>query len=442
MSETTTTLPLPPGNFGLPVVGETISFLQDPDFANKRQEKYGSVFKTNIFGRPTVMIVGSEANRFLFANENKYFVATWPPSTKILLGSGSLPMQNGETHKSRRKILSQAFQPRILASYGMTMQEMTRQYLQKWERMETFAWYPELRKYTFDIACKLLVGTENSSKTNLGEAFEHWCNGLFTIPLRFPGTKFNRAFHSRQLLLEEIEKIIRERQQQPLSGEDALGLLLQAKDDEGNQLGIEELKDQILTLLFAGHETLTSAIASFCLQIALHPDILAKIRTEQQQFDFSQPITSEALKSMTYLEQVIKEVLRFVPPVGGGFREVIQTCEYQGYSIPKGWSVLYQIARTHKDKSVYSQPDQFDPDRFSPDRAEDQPKPFSWVPFGGGMRECLGREFAKLEMKLFAALLVRNYDWELLPEQDLDLIMVPTPRPRDGLQVRFRALNE
>lgn len=442
MNETTTTLPLPPGNLGLPIIGETISFLQDPDFADKRQEKYGSVFKTNIFGRPTVIMVGSEANRFLFANENKYFIATWPPSTRTLLGSGSLSMQLGDVHKSRRKILSQAFQPRVLASYGITMQEMTRRYFQQWEKMETFTWYPELRKYTFDVACKLLVGTDKVADSHLEELFEDWCNGLFTIPLRLPGTKFNRAFRSRQLLLQEIETIIRQRQQQPSSGQDALGLLLQAKNDEGNQLSIEELKDQILTLLFAGHETLTSAIASFCLQVAQHPDILSKIRTEQAQFDFSQPITFEDLKSMTYLEQVIKEVLRFVPPVGGGFREVIQTCEFQGYCIPKGWSVLYQISKTHQDQNIYSQPEQFDPDRFSPDRAEDQPKPFSWVPFGGGMRECLGKEFAKLEMKLFAALLARNYEWELLPEQNLDLILVPTPRPRDGLRVRFQVLKK
>jgi cytochrome P450 len=145
---------------------------------------------------------------------------------------------------------------------------------------------------------------------------------------------------------------------------------------------------------------------------------------------------------MTYLEQVMKEVLRFVPPVGGGFREVIQDCEYNGYFIPKDWSILYQIAKTHQDETVYFQPQQFDPERFSETRNEDKPKPFSWVPFGGGMRECIGKEFAKLEIKLFAALLVRNYDWQLLPNQSLDLITIPTPRPRDGLKVQLRRLND
>ncbi|WP_395649022.1 cytochrome P450 [Planktothrix agardhii] len=441
-TQSITSLPLPPGKFGFPMIGETISFLRDPDFADKRQKQYGSIFKTHLFGRPTVIMMGAEANRFLFANENKYFIVAWPLSTRILLGQGSLSMQLGDIHKSRRKILSQAFQPRALAGYATTMEDFTHRYLHKWEQKSTLIWYPELRKYTFDIACKLLIGKQQATDTNLEVLFEDWCNGLFTIPLRLPGTKFNRGWQCRQLLLTEIETLIRQRQQQPQSGEDALGLLLQAQDEDGNQLGIEELKDQILTLLFAGHETLTSAIASFCLEVGQRPDIIAKIRAEQQQFDPTQPITFEDLKSMTYLEQVMKEVLRFVPPVGGGFREVIQDCEYNGYFIPKDWSILYQIAKTHQDETVYFQPQEFDPERFSETRNEDKPKPFSWVPFGGGMRECIGKEFAKLEIKLFAALLVRNYDWQLLPNQSLDLITIPTPRPRDGLKVQLRRLND
>ena len=93
-------------------IGETISFLRDPDFIEKRQQKYGSVFATHIFGRPAIVAIGPEANRFLFSNENKYFAVTWPYSTRVLLGPASLSMQAGDIHRSRRKILAQAFQPR------------------------------------------------------------------------------------------------------------------------------------------------------------------------------------------------------------------------------------------------------------------------------------------------------------------------------------------
>lgn len=441
MTKITENKPLPPGSFGLPFIGETISFFTDGQFAEKREKKYGPIFKTHIFGRPTVVVKGAEANQFLFSNENKYFVASWPKSTKILLGPASLSVQGGTFHTSRRKLLSQAFQPRALGSYVPTMAGITASYLEKWQGMGTLTWYSELRDYTFDIASKLLVGTDGGSQTHLAKLFKHWGEGLFTIPLFLPWTKFGKARRCRQELLKYIEKIVRRRQQEENPGSDALGILLQARDEEGNSLPLEELKDQVLLLLFAGHETLTSAIVNFCLLIAQHPEVMAKARQEQQQFPHSEPLTMEMLKQMTYLEQVLKEVLRMVPPAGGLFREAIAPCELHGYLIPKGWLVLYQIGRTHQDESVYLEPKGFDPDRFSAERAEDKQKRFGYVPFGGGLRECLGKEFAKLEMKIFAAMLLRGYEWELLPDQDLTLVMVPMPHPRDGLRVNFRKLS-
>jgi cytochrome P450 len=430
-------LALPPGSLGWPVVGETIAFLTDGQFAEKREKKYGPVFKTNIFGRPTVFMLGPEANQFLFANENKYFAATWPKSTRILLGPASLSTQTGNFHQQRRKLMSQAFQPRALAGYLPAMERITASYLEKWQQMGTLTWYPELRNYTFDIASRLLVGSEGGSETKLVELFENWVAGLFTIALPLPGTKFKKALRYRQQLLAEMEKIILRRQKEDNPGEDALGILLQARDEDGNSLPLEELKDQILLLLFAGHETLTSAIASFCLLMAQHPDVTARAREEQQQFPTSEPLTMERLKQMTYLDAILKEVLRVTPPVGGGFREVIEDCEYGGYAIPKGWATQYNIGKTHQDENIYPHHEQFDPDRFIGEDAADKKQRFGYIPFGGGMRECLGKEFARLEMRVFAAMLLRGYRWELLPEQDLSLVAIPTPHPRDGLKVKF-----
>jgi retinoid hydroxylase len=433
---------LPPGNLGLPLIGETIQFLNDPNFTKSRYDKYGSIFKTHIFGRPTLVVIGAEANRFLLTGENEYFIIAWPPSTKALLGPASLSTQLGTEHQKRRKLLSQAFQPRALASYMPTMEGIIRQYIDKWEKLDTFTWYEELKNCTLDIACKLLVGVDNASATQLGHWYSTWVSGLFSIAINLPWTTFGKALRCRSLLLKEIENLIKQRQNSLNKGEDALGLLLTAVDEDGDRLSIEELKDQILTLLFAGHETLTSALASFCLLLAQHPEVLESARKEQKQLNISEPLTIENLKQMTYLDQVLKEVLRFIPPVGGGFREVIKECEYSGYKIPKGWSVLYQVPKTHQDTSIYQQPDKFDPDRFSPERMEDKTKPFAYIPFGGGMRECIGKEFAKLEMKIFAALLLRDYSWEFVPGQNLELETVPTPRPKDGLKVKFQKINQ
>ena len=427
----------PPGETGLPFIGETIAFFSDPDFNQKRVNKYGKVYKTSIFGSPTVTMIGSEANTFLFRNENKYVVSSWPKSTRILLGKKSLAVNNGSFHTSRRKLLYDAFQPRALASYIPTMEQISDRYLKKWSQMGTLTWYPELRNYTFDIASNLFVSTDGGSDSQVGHYFEVWCAGLFTLPISLPWTKFGKALQARQKLLASLEEIIIKRQQADSPGEDALGLLIQAEDEEGNSLSLEELKDQVLLLLFAGHETLTSAIASFCLLIAQHPDVMQRLREEQDRLNITGTPTLEDLKAMTYLEQVLKEVMRLIPPIGGGFREAIETFEFNGYRIPQGWNIQYQIAQTHKDEDIYPESDRFDPDRFDPQQPADKQASFGYIPFGGGLRECIGKEFARLEMRLFASKLLQNYQWELLPNQNLELVTVPTPHPRDGLKVNF-----
>ena len=426
---------LPPGSLGLPLIGETLNFLQDSQFAKKRHQQYGPIFKSSIFGQPTLFMRGQEASLFVLSNDNKYFVASFPPSGKALFGPLALSVQTGANHINRRKLLYQAFQPRALADYIGVMEDITQRYLEKWVKMETMTWYPELRNYTFDVAAKLLVGMEKGSETALGDYFETWSKGLFSIPLDVPWTQFGKAKKCRKLMLAELEKIIRDRQLGTPSGKDALSLLISARDDEGNSLSLDELKDQVLLLLFAGHETLTSAITSFCLLLAQNPDVMAKVRAEQQQFPATEPLTLEQLKQMTYLEQVLREVLRLIPPVRNIFRTAINACEFGGYEIPKGWNVVSGINQTHQDSQLYPEPDRFDPDRFSSERV---PKPFSYVPFGGGLRDCLGKEFARLEMKLFATKIIREFEWDLLPDQDLNLITVPIPHPRDGLRVKFR----
>ena len=431
----------PPGSLGLPLIGETRAFFTESNFAIKRHERYGPVFKTSILGQTTIFIQGVEGNRFILSNENNDLESTWPSSVQKLLGSSSLSLQTGHQHVSRRKILAQAFQPRALSSYVEAMNVISDRYLQRWLEQGTLTWYPEMRNYTLDIACKLLVGLDNGAEASLGHYYETWVAGLFSVPINLPWTAFGKALRSRQKLLTEIEKLIIDRQRRSTAAQskDALDLMLSARDDEGAGLPIEELQDQILTLLFAGHETLTSALASLCLLLTQHPRVLERARQEQMELS-DQVLTFETLKQMPYLDQILKEVLRVIPPVAGGFRAAVQDCEYGGFQIEKGWQLLYQVNASHLDANVYPDPQQFDPDRFDRSRAEDKQQPFAYVPFGGGLRECIGKEFAKLEIKIFAARLLREYQWELLPNQNLEMAVIPTPKPKDGLKVKFGKL--
>ena len=155
---------LPPGSLGLPLIGDTLNFLQDSQFAKKRHQQYGPIFKTRLYGQPTVFVRGQEASLFVFTNDNQYFVSSFPASTKALLGPLSLALQTGANHINRCKLLYQAFGPRALVGYIGAMENITQRYLEKWEKMETMTWYPELRNYTFDVAGKLFVGMDNARK--------------------------------------------------------------------------------------------------------------------------------------------------------------------------------------------------------------------------------------------------------------------------------------
>ncbi|MFB2917151.1 cytochrome P450 [Aerosakkonema funiforme] len=433
-------LPLPPGNFGLPLIGETVSFLRDRNFVNKRQKKYGQIFKTHIMGRPTIFMTGAEANRFILSSHMDRFSwrEGWPDTFKELLGE-SLFLQEGAEHQRNRKLLMPAFHGKALGNYLSVMERITQNYLQKWERLGSFVWFPQFKQLTFEIASFLLIGSEPGEQTaQLSQWFTELTDGFFTVPLRWPWTTYGRALRARDRLLAHIEKAVLHRQQEP--AEDALGLLVQSRDEEGNGLSMQELKVQALLMLFAGHETTTSMLTSFCMALAQHPDVWTRARAEQQKLVGNGSLTIEQIKQMTYLEQVLREVERLYPPVGGGFRCAIEPFEFNGYYVPKGWQITYRIPETHQDSRIFSQPEQFDPDRFSPERAEHKKQEFSLVGFGGGPRICLGIAFAQMEMKIVAAHLLRNYTWELLPEQNLSLDAVPMLHPKDGLRVNFRRI--
>lgn len=432
---------IPPGKFGLPILGETVAFISDPyHFVNQRYHQYGSIFKTNLIGKPTVVMVGPEAIEFILASHIECFSwrEGWPDNFKTLLGE-SLFLQDGAEHRKNRRLMMPALHGPALANYVTSMEDITRSYLRKWEEKQEFTWFEEFKQLTFDIANQLLLGT-NSGEDNIyfSKLFQTLTNGFFAInPLALPFTKLGKAITARNQILEYLTQVVKERQQN--LSQDALSLLIQAKDEDGNRLSEQEIIAQSVLLLFAGHETTTAMLTWLCVELARHPEVLRRAREEQLQFA-SDSLTLEQLGKMPYLEQILWEVERLHPPVGGGFRGVVKEFEFNGFHVPAGWQLLYSIFVTHRLEEIYPEPERFDPDRFSPQRQENKKYPFSLIGFGGGPRVCIGIAFAKMEMKIVAAHLLRGYHWEILPHQSLEPLRIPTNRPKDGLQVRFQPL--
>lgn len=416
--------PLPPGKKGLPILGETLDLIFDPDFVKKRYEQYGPIFSSRMLGRSAVFLVGPEAAEFVLSSGMEHFNWRdgWPPTFKLLLGR-SLFLQEGEEHRRNRRLMMPAFHGQALARYVDRMEAITQTYLNRWEQLGEFTWFEELKQLTFDIASQIFLGSSPGAETQrLSKLFETLTGGLF-------GVKLLPAIRARDRILDHLTRVIQERRQNPT--DDALSLLIQAEDEDGNRLSQEEIRAQAMLLLFAGHETTTAMLAWVCLELARHPEVLQRARAEQQALPES--LSPEHFGKMPYLDQILSETERLHPPIAGGFRSVVKPFEFKGYHVPAGWLAQYSILQTHHLESVYPNPERFDPDRFRPGTKQ---QPFSLIGFGGGARICIGIAFAKLEMKLVLAHLLRHYQWELLP-QNLDPIVVPTRRPKDGLKVRF-----
>ena len=346
-------------------------------------------------------------------------------------------MLRGEEHKNRRKLLAKALKNNALNGYINTIQDLTQIYLKKWTESDAIDLYSELNNYSLDLFLKLLLGIDSGSQSEINNYLKTMGSALIAIPLSLPWTKFGRALESKEKLFTQIETIIIKRQQGNNRDSDILGVLLTPQEPTNKNLSLTELAEQIVNLLLLGRNELTSVLTSFLMLTAQYPTVLTSLQNEQEKLDISEPLSLDKLKTMVYLEQVIKEVLRQAPPVSAGLRKVVRDCFFQGFRIPKGWNVIYQIASVLQDPNIYKQPEQFNPERFNSTNAEDKQKPFCYIPFGGGVRECMGKEFGYIVIKIFVYILLNSYSWKFKQNQDLTINLFPVSRPASKVEAYF-----
>ncbi|NXC70089.1 CP26C protein, partial [Anhinga anhinga] len=469
-------LPLPKGSMGWPFFGETLHWLlQGSRFHSSRRERYGNVFKTHLLGRPVVRVTGAKNIRKILLGEHTLVSTQWPQSTQIILGSHTLLGSVGDLHRQRRKILARVFSRTALESYLPRIQKVVSWELRGW-CMEpgSIAVYSSTKTLTFRIAARILLGLRLEEKQfkDLAKTFEQLVENLFSLPLNIPFSGLRKGIKARDMLHEFMEKAIREKLQRnnPEDHNDALDFIINSAKEHGKEFTMQELKESAIELIFAAFFTTASASTSLILLLLKHPSVIDKIRQELTSHELYQQheccpagpcpdtltaqsrdrqssrcpsdISLEKLSRLRYLDCVIKEVLRVLPPVSGGYRTALQTFELDGYQIPKGWSVMYSIRDTHETAAVYqSPPGGFDPDRFSAARTEAAGR-FHYIPFGGGARSCIGKELAQAILKLLAIELVSTARWELATPGYPAMQTVPIVHPvDDGLQIYFHPLQ-
>uniref|UniRef100_A0A8C9NWL8 Cytochrome P450 family 26 subfamily C member 1 n=1 Tax=Serinus canaria TaxID=9135 RepID=A0A8C9NWL8_SERCA len=443
-------LPLPKGSMGWPFFGETLHWLLQVRRrgTGSRRERYGNVFKTHLLGRPVVRVTGAENIRKILLGEHTLVSTQWPQSTQIILGSHTLLSSTGDLHRQRRKILARAFSRAALESYLPRIQKVVSWELRGWCREPgSIAVYSSAKTLTFRIAARILLGLRLEEKQfkDLAKTFEQLVENLFSLPLNIPFSGLRKGIKARDMLHKFMEKAIQEKLQRnhPEDHSDALDFLMNSAKEHGKEFTMQELKESAIELIFAAFFTTASASTSLILLLLKHPSVIEKIRQELMSHEFyQQNISLEKLSHLRYLDCVIKEVLRVLPPVSGGYRTALQTFELDGYQIPKGWSVMYSIRDTHETAAVYqSPPSSFDPERFGAGRPEAAGR-FHYIPFGGGARSCIGKELAQAILKLLAIELVSTARWELATPGYPSMQTVPIVHPvDDGLQLYFHPLQ-
>lgn len=435
------TAKIPPGSKGLPLLGETLSFLSDqPKYVADRVQRHGRVFYTHLFGKDTIALIGAEGNKFILTEGMKAlrWKDGWPPTFAPLLGDVLL-MQDGELHRKKRNLLMPAMHLQAVEGYVKVMEERLAENLPKWEKEGSFSWYEKFNRLTFEVSSILFLGMDSRDTAGgdkLNKQIVNWMAGLMALPIDLPWTRFGKAKRLRKELLAYVGRAIQERKANP--EKDALGLLVGFTDDQGDKLTDEELQSQALFLVSAGFETTSSLLTYMTYALAQNPEVMARAREEQKQLGIEGPLTLESLKKMTYLDQVVTEVERMYAPISFGMRGAEHDCSFGGYDIPAGWRVLFSIDATHHDPEYFPNPEKFDPDRFA--EGNKDRNTFKLVGFGGGPRFCPGMMMARTQAKVYASHLLRGYDWTIDPNQSFKVSFLPARKPKDGMKTHFRRL--
>jgi cytochrome P450 len=410
-------------------------------------EEFGPIFSLRLLHSRVVFMLGPEANHFVTVGHPENF--HWRESSFgdliPLLGDGLLTVDE-DYHDRARAIMLPAFHREQVAAATAAMASEAGEAIAALPVGEVVDVYEWMRHLAMRIAMRALLGLDPDEAGKGAAAAAHFerALGYYGIDfhlrlLRGPGSPWRRMIRSRAVLDEIVfGEIARRRACPDTDRRDILSLLVRARGEGGEQFGDREIRDQVMTLMFAGHDTSTSTLAFMLHELARHPEVLRRLHEEQDRvLGGADPTPQQLEREMPYLEMVLDEVLRLYPPAWIGPRRVISEYEFGGCTVPRGAYVNYCSWASHRLPEVFPEPEAFIPDRFARERKAALPRG-AYVPFGGGSRICIGKRFGQTEVKLVATMLLQCLRVEALPGRTVTIRQMPTLSPKDGLRMRIR----
>ena len=360
------------------------------------------------------------------------------------IGNGLLT-SSGDFWKRQRKLMQPAFHHKRIEGYAQIMTDYAGRTLAHWRDGAVIDIDREMMETTLQIVAKALFLTEIDHEVReIGEAvdtLQETTNSMSLIPTWVPTPLELRTRRAVRNLDAVVYRLIAQRRAEPNLEDrgDLLAMLLQAEDEDGTRMTDQQIRDEVVTLILAGHETTANALNWPWGLPAQNPHVEAKLHAELDAVLAGRTPTLADLKQLPYTEMVIKESMRLYPPAWGFSREAAQDTELGGYRIPKGAVVGVTSWVTHHDPRWWgADADQCVPERFSPEREKDIPK-YAYMPFGGGPRVCIGNMFAMMEAQLLLAIMAQRFRLRLQPGQGVRTDAKITLRPKGGLPMRVEA---
>ncbi len=438
----------PPGPRGLPFVGTSYMARRDPMTTLTRwAQEFGDIVHYHFFGLPIYLLVNPQhIEQVLVGKTGNLGKGTFARMNSELFGNGLLT-SDGDFWRRQRKLSSPAFHRESIVRYAeITVEEAVRM-SEKWRNGDTHNIHDDMMHVTLLVVLRSLFGGELGERTRVieqaldvimrGSSGIHVVTGYLRIPTP-TRSRYLRAVRQLDAVVFELISRGRERLKEDGSGavKDLLTLLLLARDEDGGMMTDQQLRDEVITLLLAGHETTALTLSWTWYLLAQHPAVEKRLHEELDNVLGGRLPAAKDLANLTYADKVIREALRLYPPAWRIGRTSGEALELGDYVLPAGANILMSQWVTHRDKRWFPNPEQFNPDRWGAEAMAKLPR-LAYFPFGGGPRVCIGAGFAMMEATLLLAVIAQRFRMRLVPGQRIEPLPSLTLRPKDGIRVEL-----
>lgn len=437
--------PHPPGPKGIPIVGSLFGLRRNPlKFLMGLAQEYGDLVRFQVGPQEVYLINQPDYIKDVLVTHHRNFTKSRAlQMAKRFLGEGLLTSED-EFHRRQRRLVQPAFHRQRIGSYANIMVEYAARASARWHDGGTLDIGQEMRRLTLAIVGKALFDADlESEATEIGDAltslmqiFSRLTSPFPELLERLPLPSNFRFQKAKNRLDTTIYRLIKDRRVGGRDRGDLLSMLLLAQDEEGDGAGMSDLqvRDEALTLFLAGHETTANALTWTWYLLSQHPEAEAKLHAEFDATLGGRLPTVDDVPRLRYTEMVFAEAMRLYPPAWAIGRRALDDYEIGGWVLPARSVILMSQYVTHHDRRFFPEPFRFDPDRWTPEAQSARPK-FSYFPFGGGPRVCVGEPFAWMEGVLLIATLASQWQMRLSPGAAVEPQPLITLRPKHPVQM-------